>query len=575
MPNYPRGVLEDRITLLLSLCLHLPLKSFSLLGVMHSTPPNTPQRARNESRQRERENCILDSPTHHRTPHAINQTRLPALRAAQQATGDVFGGGPIQEHARQHLTADTQHLLQDRLALLQAPALAPPLNSPHYQQALPLRRPMTDEERADALRRIQDLTRMQTFRPLPYRPRNNAAAGPSHAPPLNHLQEQQTIAGPSHALLNPQEQVPQPRMTEEERLAMQRRIQELNQPVAFQPLPFRPDENPPENQGPENGAAAVNQQLENNNNQPPDDPGPQIPDFNILGNRNQARYFTPVIEATVQRISLGSMNLMCKLLLALSLNCSMEQVITHLTSKKKIRAYNAAFALASLGVTIDNSVLDGGGPYVFKIQGALYHRLGSLLPEAGQAPTYAQLYFYSSADANAARMRCNQAGRNNLGGLNAEVMGILDEVLLANHRYVQMFKTAERLSEQAAAHPDLASEIYTVIRCEQGTDAHRYNEPTAEEVAVILPGDGSVVTDYRDLIVHYRTGPVGLKRIYETHASYQPMVYVLLFPYGENGWHPRIPLNLPENPDADINEEEEDRDVGRTFIHGLQLIKAD
>jgi hypothetical protein len=38
------------------------------------------------------------------------------------------------------------------------------------------------------------------------------------------------------------------------------------------------------------------------------------------------------------------------------------------------------------------------------------------------------------------------------------------------------------------------------------------------------------------------------------------MVYVLLFPFGENGWHPEIPLILPvvDQPD----EEEEDRAVG-------------
>jgi hypothetical protein len=50
-----------------------------------------------------------------------------------------------------------------------------------------------------------------------------------------------------------------------------------------------------------------------------------------------------------------------------------------------------------------------------------------------------------------------------------------------------------------------------------------------------------------------------MKRIYETNASYQPMLYVLLFPYGENGWHPKIPLNLP---DEVVDEEEEDRDAG-------------
>ncbi|KAJ6587606.1 hypothetical protein DFH09DRAFT_909703, partial [Mycena vulgaris] len=199
--------------------------------------------------------------------------------------------------------------------------------------------------------------------------------------------------------------------------------------------------------------------------------------------------------------------------------------------KKNIRNYNAAFALASLGVTVDKTVLDGHGPYVFKIQGALYHKVGALLPEAGKDPVYAQLYFYSSEDANAARLRRNQGGHNNMAGLNAEVMGIIDHVLRENHAYIRVFKTAfEVLKEQQRAHPNVPSEIFIVIRCEKGTDARRYNEPTANEVAVILPGDGSIAPDYRDIILHYRNGPNAMKRIYETNPSYQPMVYVLFFP---------------------------------------------
>ncbi|KAJ6579048.1 hypothetical protein DFH09DRAFT_913455, partial [Mycena vulgaris] len=199
--------------------------------------------------------------------------------------------------------------------------------------------------------------------------------------------------------------------------------------------------------------------------------------------------------------------------------------------KKKIRAYNAAFALASLGVTVDKTVLDGHDPYVFKIQGGLYHHVGALLPEPGKDPVYAQLYFYSSEEANAARLRRNRGGNNNMAGLNPQVMGILDEVLRENHAYVRIFKTAfERLKDQQRTNPEVASEIFTVIQCEKGTDARRYNEPTANEVAVILPGDGSIVPDYRDLIVHYRNGPNAMRRIYESNASYQPMLYVLLFP---------------------------------------------
>ncbi|KAJ7044443.1 hypothetical protein C8F04DRAFT_942300, partial [Mycena alexandri] len=200
--------------------------------------------------------------------------------------------------------------------------------------------------------------------------------------------------------------------------------------------------------------------------------------------------------------------------------------------KKNIRAYNAAFALASLGVTVDRRVQDGHGPYVFKIQGALYHHVGQLLPEQGKHPVYAQLYFYSSEEANAARLRRqNQGGNNNMAGLNAEVMGILDHTLREHHAYVKIYKTAyERLRDQQDAHPEVPSEAFTVIRCAPGVDARRYNKPTANEVAVILPGDGSVTTDYRDLIVHYRRGPYALQRIFETNASYQPMLYVLLFP---------------------------------------------
>ncbi|KAJ7032962.1 hypothetical protein C8F04DRAFT_890575, partial [Mycena alexandri] len=189
--------------------------------------------------------------------------------------------------------------------------------------------------------------------------------------------------------------------------------------------------------------------------------------------------------------------------------------------KENIWAYNSAFALASLGVTVDRRVNDGRGPYVFKIQGALYHKVGSLLPEPGRDPSYAQLYIVSSAEANEARMRRNP--------LDNHVMGILDNVLRQNHAYVRVFKTAiERIRDQERANPGVPSSYFAKIVCEKGTDPRRYNAPTADEVAVILPGDGSRPTSHRDLILQYRNGP--LHRIFEWNASYQPMVYVLLFP---------------------------------------------
>jgi len=48
--------------------------------------------------------------------------------------------------------------------------------------------------------------------------------------------------------------------------------------------------------------------------------------------------------------------------------------------RNNIRQYNAAFAMTSVGVKIDNSVTRQSGPYCFKIQGELHHLTSALLP---------------------------------------------------------------------------------------------------------------------------------------------------------------------------------------------------
>ena len=50
---------------------------------------------------------------------------------------------------------------------------------------------------------------------------------------------------------------------------------------------------------------------------------------------------------------------------------------------KLIRQYNCMFAFTSMGVDIDRSVNIGRGPYVFRINGVVHHRIGSLLPNEG------------------------------------------------------------------------------------------------------------------------------------------------------------------------------------------------
>ena len=69
--------------------------------------------------------------------------------------------------------------------------------------------------------------------------------------------------------------------------------------------------------------------------------------------------------------------------------------------------------------------------------------------------------------------------------------------------------------------------------------------PTADdEIAAIIPGDGSEDhSDHRDIVLRLHAGGA-LKRISHLHPSYACLHYVLLFPNGEDGWH----INIPSQP---------------------------
>lgn len=64
--------------------------------------------------------------------------------------------------------------------------------------------------------------------------------------------------------------------------------------------------------------------------------------------------------------------------------------------KKSIRSYNNAFSSTLLGANIDYCILNGGGPFTFRIHDKTYHKIGSLLPVDGKQPKFAQLYIYDT-----------------------------------------------------------------------------------------------------------------------------------------------------------------------------------
>ncbi len=79
-------------------------------------------------------------------------------------------------------------------------------------------------------------------------------------------------------------------------------------------------------------------------------------------------------------------------------------------------------------------------------------------------------------------------------------------------------------------------------------DQRRYNLPTVDEVAAVLPGDGSQATAARDIVIRSRDGP--LYRIDDGHPAYSCLHYVLLFPFGEDGWSFSSTLTRPFQGDT-------------------------
>lgn len=174
----------------------------------------------------------------------------------------------------------------------------------------------------------------------------------------------------------------------------------------------------------------------------------------------------------------------------------------------------------------------GNGPPVFRIQGDLAHWSGSLLPEPGRPPIYAQLYIYEPHTAVAHRM-----SNNANSGLRQDTMELLENIIRTHHQYAPVYLHAHEILAQ---YPE-ALDVSVRLRTAPGTDRRRYNLPTADEVAVILPMPTDITSTEnlkRDIVLRRRAGP--LQRISDCHPAYAPLQYPLLFPYGENGWHPAL-----------------------------------
>lgn len=210
------------------------------------------------------------------------------------------------------------------------------------------------------------------------------------------------------------------------------------------------------------------------------------------------------------------------------------------------RPFNNAFAFASFGTSTKYREMrnpPGRGPTTFQVKGQLYHMMGGLLPPSGKQPQFAQLYFHDSDQATevehrldfiyGTRNQATQTDRNSVLARNKdkdkEIITILQDLMYQHNPYAKKFKTVGQ-----RIRSDNSPVLGLKIVCQQSGDTRRYNRPTADEVAAILPGDTINAPGNRDIIIQLRDN--SLHRISALHPAYFPLTYPLLFVRGEDGY---------------------------------------
>jgi len=192
-----------------------------------------------------------------------------------------------------------------------------------------------------------------------------------------------------------------------------------------------------------------------------------------------------------------------------------------------IRQYNSALAFTSFTSKEKKEINDGRAPWIWKSGYTIYHRAGTLFPQASRDPKYAQLFFYDPEEALRWRMKRNV-------DLNRSVMDSLQTMLMFSNKYNRLF-----LHTHEVLHRTPSTDMGLHILADPATDLRRYNTPIVDEIAVIIPGDDSVPLNPRDIVLHGRDGRLNF--IHDHHRAYAPLHYVLLFPYGTDGWTYGLP----------------------------------
>lgn len=206
----------------------------------------------------------------------------------------------------------------------------------------------------------------------------------------------------------------------------------------------------------------------------------------------------------------------------------------------KIRQYNSMFAFTSMGGNIVKNINKGNGPYVFRINGQIHHRIGSLLPRPNSVPKFAKLYVYDTKNEIENRIQALTKQDSEEHDLNLYIIEKLEDLLDEHNPLVKKIRHARGILEE---HKGIDVSI-RIIGADKG-DPIQYEMPHTEELAMLVIGELNLENFRRDIIVSNKYE--GLQRVSIFHPAYMALQYPLLFPYGERGFQLGIPYHKKES----------------------------
>ena len=213
---------------------------------------------------------------------------------------------------------------------------------------------------------------------------------------------------------------------------------------------------------------------------------------------------------------------------------ALEKLFSSTHFQHDIRTYNSILAFTSMGAQIDHSVMHKTGPFTYRIHGQNAHRIGSLLPKAGQPPKFSQLYIVDTA--NEVQNRISTVKRTaKVGELDPNIVKELIETMDTYNCLTKVFRKARDIHETDSCQD------FSIRLVGQSKRNRQYDTPQVDEIAGLIVGDFTQDMGERDVIVQHKSS--GLQHISDMHPLFMTLQYPILFPHGQIGFNENIPVS--------------------------------